>query len=504
MVFRAENEVEYVPNDGLGVNAGGLRGLRVERAKKHARGWLVASALLSACGWGLPSVAGAAIWSSGDGQTIIARNASGKPMTISLPKPSAVVADGGGGASLRALQRVTIGGAGVDITLQRALTLGNLAKVGRVAAKASGPLVLASLALEGLRYLDGKWEERDEKPVGGEGGTTQCWKWPNGGYNDCTSVSAICSAQFAKQPFREDAKLVQEQVSPTEYVCKSDRWGNGAQMDIIGHALLVDVPTEAEPCEPGYTFDVNAGMCIAWKNATDAGMEREIQKSLQKEPNKAPQVVNAIDAAGKGKDLSDLAGPSQASGPSSLSGGSQTTTTTSPSGQVQTTTTNTTYNLSYTNNITNITATTTTTHPDGSITEETTQLPDSPEDVSPKPEEKQITCGLPDTPPCKIDETGTPDGQSQVSASDSAFNEWKQNSKDAIEQATGKSDSDWGWKINIPVPAASCAPFQFAELGSIDMCPQLAYGRTATSFLWGILALVYCWRRVGETISESV
>jgi hypothetical protein len=152
--------------------------------------------------------------------------------------------------------------------------------------------------------------------------------------------------------------------------------------------------------------------------------------------------------------------PESITGPGSQAGTPTVTTTTGPGG---TTTTTTTPTYNYTYNTTNITynITTTTTTNDGTTTT-TTNTTAAPEIE---------VCGLPNTPACKIDETGTVDGGTKnVEAEVEAK---VQEAKTAIQDPAAKFGNfpSISWTFALPtgcgiIPTPAFAPF----LNGIDVC----------------------------------
>lgn len=115
------------------------------------------------------------------------------------------------------------------------------------------------------------------------------------------------------------------------------------------------------------------------------------------------------------------------------------------------------------------------------------------------------TCGLPGKPPCKIDETGTPDGTSQAASSRADLAA----KGDALNAAvTGLTAPALSWQFVIPIPQASCAALEFrarAAWGfSVDPCTNAAVAlvRSMVAWLLGCLSALYCWRSVREFVEN--
>lgn len=118
--------------------------------------------------------------------------------------------------------------------------------------------------------------------------------------------------------------------------------------------------------------------------------------------------------------------------------------------------------------------------------------------TSPTPPPPQ-SCGLPGTPACKIDETGTLD-PSQLDQS------WDQQAtidaagKAAQTSVSGSSDKNFfgSWTSFFITPQlVACSEFQLPSflgmnLGAINPCPAVEYGRGLAGLLWAVTGLWMC------------
>jgi hypothetical protein len=100
------------------------------------------------------------------------------------------------------------------------------------------------------------------------------------------------------------------------------------------------------------------------------------------------------------------------------------------------------------------------------------------------------TCGIPGQPPCKIDESGTPDGvqkaNSWLGQLDGIFGD----SEDNLEAIKSKSDKDTSWTV---VPAflqkTECQPWDFGTFDVVnvrflvDICPHIHYAQAAINVI---------------------
>lgn len=77
------------------------------------------------------------------------------------------------------------------------------------------------------------------------------------------------------------------------------------------------------------------------------------------------------------------------------------------------------------------------------------------------------------------------------------------NARDAqVAEKTGVTS--WGWLLPVPTLTASCSSINVGGLFTLDPCPALDISRMGFAWLWAVLAGLYCWRRVGETVSGGV
>jgi hypothetical protein len=117
-------------------------------------------------------------------------------------------------------------------------------------------------------------------------------------------------------------------------------------------------------------------------------------------------------------------------------------------------------------------------------------------------------CGSPGRPPCKIDETGTPDGLTAMNGAkasiDSAFTD-ATGKLDTVTSASGK-DTSWGWVPLSWVTPGSCHALNLGTLPIInfvinfDICPQLAMASEFLTFIWAIGTIALCLSMVWQTM----
>lgn len=235
------------------------------------------------------------------------------------------------------------------------------------------------------------------------------------------------------------------------------------------------------------------GKCATGTYAT--ATEDALQSKLETYGDKARAVDIVTNGMQRGLDLQPLASsPGTLSGPSTVAGPSTTTTTTPPGGSPSTTTQTTNYNVTYNTNNYSYTTTTTTVAGDGTTTTGDTEVP-----------EVEV-CGLPGKPACKIDESGTPTGATQVAAGEAAIAAARAAEVDAVASVAQPSALGWGFGIDLPSGACSAFTITTSRFGTHDfftVCgnSNVELMRSLLGWLLGILAALYCWRRVNETIA---
>ncbi|WP_312463289.1 hypothetical protein [Comamonas sp.] len=126
-------------------------------------------------------------------------------------------------------------------------------------------------------------------------------------------------------------------------------------------------------------------------------------------------------------------------------------------------------------------------------------------------EEKGGSCGGKDQPPCKIDETGTPDGTGafdQANAELAAIDAARDSTLGGITNSEGK-DTSWGTTFGW-VNHGGCAPWMLGTLPppinrniEVDICEIEKYTSPIVSFLWIITTVAMCAGLVFSAVSGS-
>jgi len=132
--------------------------------------------------------------------------------------------------------------------------------------------------------------------------------------------------------------------------------------------------------------------------------------------------------------------------------------------------------------------------PPGAVTDGTTTTGSAPK-------EDFITCGLPTTPPCKIDETGTPtSGTIPTAQVDSA----KGSALDKITDLGNVQAPAWTWSFALPTgcQAMTVGPFAGRSV-TVDLCAYQAMIHDLASLIWAAFTVWACVGMVGRTFASG-
>lgn len=154
--------------------------------------------------------------------------------------------------------------------------------------------------------------------------------------------------------------------------------------------------------------------------------------------------------------------------------------------------------------VTNVTTNITTDRATGVQTDNGTKtdVVKQPETLPPVPAEKVVVCGLPDTPACKIDETGTkPDAGDTYTQPKTELETAKTSATSAIADAANIATPAWSFTFQLPT---GCAPYVTGIKGVIlNVCQYQPVMHSLLSAIWAA-ATVFCMiGMVGRTIRES-
>lgn len=186
-------------------------------------------------------------------------------------------------------------------------------------------------------------------------------------------------------------------------------------------------------------------------------------------------------------------------GPATSQGGTSTTNNTANNTtSVTTTTHNHTYAGDTITTITNNTTVTTNNTTGAQTTVTTVSTPPA----NPPPAQKIETCGLPGTPACKIDETGTlPGAGTTFDNANSDINAARGAAKNAIDGAASIAAPTWSFTFQFPT---GCAPFVTGIRGFIlNVCPYQSQIHSLLSAIWAASTIFAMIGMVGRTIRNE-
>jgi hypothetical protein len=368
----------------------------------------------------------------------------------------------------------TAGGATIPVNVTGAVSRPNAAAaIGRFAAKAAFPLTvgfaLYDLAKElGYTPFD---KPSGERVYLKETQGSDC-DYSGGGRSGITGSGSTTSYGDAKLQLCPDSR----------YVCRE--------------SVTYPTPTSCS-MEITPIFQGTAQNTFVWATKEKTGSSTTQEKTRQQfiDDIAAKSGWPSTSAIGRALDQAIQAGETVAIQPTTVTGpatspGSQTVINNSNT----TTTQNTTNNYQYdgpkvtitTTTSSNVTNNTTGQQAEGTTTTTTVVTPELPQE--PKPAEKVITCGLPDTPACKIDETGMPD-QAQI---DSAMDRTKGTKiyKDIEDMAANPEQKlpahpVINWAFVLPTGCAVIPLPAFAPIiPQVDVCQFQPMFHDLMSIVW--------------------
>lgn len=116
-----------------------------------------------------------------------------------------------------------------------------------------------------------------------------------------------------------------------------------------------------------------------------------------------------------------------------------------------------------------------------------------------------ITCGLPDTPPCKLQEAGTPT-EAPLTSPKAVATQAATQLEQVINDAAAPASLPWLWGgFNLPAGACSNIEIEAPYIGIsnrvLDLCgqPWVQWWRAALAWLCGLWTAFYAWRSFTET-----
>jgi hypothetical protein len=318
--------------------------------------------------------------------------------------------------------------------------------------------------------------------------TAPCTEWFDGNPYDSgqwhRSVSAACSSRAAYIT-SNDANFNAAVVNLTSYNC-SIRMTWKTDGGLMG----------TDPFNP-YSRSAEPAVATPVPSTQQEFLDAVATKSgWPSSSNVAKVLVQAGDLAPATKIQTE---PLTVTGPAT-STGTTTTTVNTTNNLSKTSVLN--YNHSYTGSsvaTTAVTSAITTDTSTGTVTSNEVTTTES----APKPDAKEIeVCGLPNTPACLIDETGTPKDKSVTfDESKTDLEKVRTDTAAEIEKAATISAPSWSFSFQLPT---GCAPYVTGLRGFImNVCPYQSTIHDLLSMIWAAATAFACIGMVGRTIREA-
>jgi len=144
-------------------------------------------------------------------------------------------------------------------------------------------------------------------------------------------------------------------------------------------------------------------------------------------------------------------------------------------------------------------AVTTKDYPPGAVIPPPGQIPDGSTTSGGAPAEDIITCGLPNTPACKIDETGTPKAGT---ISKTEVDEAKADALDRLGEIGQIQAPAWTWSFALPHNCSSITVGPFlSQSVEVDLCQYQPMIHDLVALLWAAFTVWACVAMVGRAFA---
>lgn len=403
-----------------------------------------------------------------------------------------------------------------------------LARIAARVATSTAPIALAMIAADLISYgikqctesASGWCKPGQTNPNSGDTGFTG-FMWSNGGGVGAgitpaqDSPVAYCRAAVSAHngAYGTGYKYVGvQQKNSTTYNCVID-----AGSSVGEFAIAVQTMT----CVSGYVY--NNGKCSPDPNTnvppqpvTYPELSDKLAQALTGNPNRAKDYWGITPLDGWKDWLNESttqAKPAEVTSPADgrVPGPRRSTTT-----SAGTTTTDTTYTVRPNTDAgtmkdapVTVTTTVTTTHPDGTTETTTTSEQPVPDRGSGGTRVEVKSCGLADTAPCKIDETGTPTYQ-EPSVAKSKMDDADSKLKTKLDDIGQAKPDQFGIGDVVKPLQGACSSFSYAfpkatgiESMDIDFCPTIEATRDVVTWLWIIVSAMVCVLLVRDAINGA-
>ncbi|MCK4140586.1 hypothetical protein [Ralstonia pseudosolanacearum] len=440
------------------------------------------------------------------------------------------------------VSRIGYGGKQLGTVAAMEVSAIGVADIAAVVARASGPVMLAmlagDLALRGYQQCMSSgsgWCKRAPANLSESDTGFNGWGW-NYGYNTtatggniangvAASPGAACSAMLAADAYLAGQKAKFAGMKAT---------GNGTSYECHytndGGDNFYAGTSQASGCVSGYVLSgaqcvVDTSVPASWLPASYPDIASAWNAQMASNPSRIKDYWSQMtpdqqaQAAQNGqRQPTQIKGSDTVYDPGVSSG---TETTTKADGTLQQCTTNTGVRVQARSNDSatgassplnyQTTATTTRTCPDGTTTTtNNTDTGNSGTGSASSPTATQYKgCGLADSGPCKIDETGTP-AYSEPTVAKSKMDDADSRLKSQVD-GIGQAKSDQFGIADVVKPLqGACSPFSYAvpkgagvESVDIDLCPTLDLGRDGATWVWLIVSALVSILLVRDAINGA-
>lgn len=381
----------------------------------------------------------------------------------------------------------TAGGGSLALSVAGQSSKANVAAaIGRAGAKLFWPVQVGSALYDLAKELNFSVDANHNfsMPAAGKCYTAPCYYYNSANYADIVnqpSVSSVCSLSASRYNSTASNNFTIGITGIEGTDCMGNLYnkpsGTLYTSGVMFRATVGTTrPIDTDPLQPA--TPQNFADAIAAKSGwpSTSALARAFAESLKN--GESAQI-----------DPQTVTGPATSPGPRTVTNnGTQTTTVNNTSTHTYagpSVTTNQSTVTTVVNNSTGATESTTTSQ----ITPVTPPLP-------------SINCGLPDTPACRIDETGTPsDSGKSLDPAKSALDTAKTSSETAITGAASIVAPTWSFSFQLPT---GCAPYTTGIKGVVlNVCAYRSTIHDLLSMIWAAATAFCLIGMVGRTIRES-
>lgn len=140
-------------------------------------------------------------------------------------------------------------------------------------------------------------------------------------------------------------------------------------------------------------------------------------------------------------------------------------------------------------------------YPPGAVIPPPGEVSDGTTTTGTAPNEDPITCGLPNTPPCKIDESGTP---SSATIDRAEVDQARGDALGKVADIGAIQAPAWSWSFSLP---SSCSPLSVGPFAGrtvvVDLCEYQPMIHDIVALIWAAFTVWACVGMVGRAFSTG-